>query len=293
MSANGRSDKRFFKWKNLMEIKEIEKAKTAFDNKIERLYHYQPFNSEHITKLLKENTIYCSNPKNFNDPWDCKPWYDLSALEDPIEFQKIKDFFIEKYLGFSGVIPDLREAMIARLNNADRAYIENILIGWFSSSSESHANSFRIYCLTPYCTNALMWAHYAAKHTGICLEFDSTGRIFGGAWQVKYNDEFLGERFYQTDFDPMFQLLHKSDVWKYESEYRVISREPTGSPEYDESLLGSVNGIFKIPPGSLKSIIVGCAGPYQEVVDLVKGLCPEIQIKKAVRIPHRYTLEIE
>lgn len=161
-----------------MEIKEFEKAKTAFDNKIERLYHYQPFNSEHITKLLKEKTIYCSNPKNFNDPWDCKPWYDLTALEDPVEFQKIKDFLVEKYKGFSGAIPDLREAMIARLNNADRAYIENILTGWFSSSSESHANSFRIYCLTPYCTNSLMWAHYAARHTGICLEFDSTDRVF-------------------------------------------------------------------------------------------------------------------
>lgn len=87
--------------------------------------------------------------------------------------------------------------------------------------------------------------------------------------------------------------MHKSDVWGYEDEYRVISREPTGRPEYDESPLGSLNGIFQIPQGSLKSIIVGCAGPYQEVVDLVKNLCPETQVKKAVRIPHRYTLEIE
>lgn len=268
----------------------MERAKTAIENEIKFLYHYQPFNLEHIERLLRNKTIYCSNPKHFNDPWDCKPWYDISVLDDPIEFNKAKDFVIEKYRGCSGAAVNLQEEMIEQLG--ERVYLENILTEWFSASAESGAKNFRIYCLTPYCTNSLMWAHYADKHTGICLEFDSMNRVFGGAWQVKYNDVFQGERFYERDFDPMFRFLHKSDVWKYEDEYRIVSREPAGDPEYDDSPLGSVEGVFKLPDGALKSIIVGCAGPYEEIVDLVRNLCPEIQVKKANRIPHRYTLEI-
>lgn len=269
----------------------MKNAKTAIDNNIQYLYHYQPFNVDHIVKLLTNKTIYCSNPKHFNDPWDCKPWYDTSMLDDPIEFEKAKDFVIKKYREGSNAPIDLQDQLIEKLG--EREFLKNILTGWFSNSSDSCAVSFRIYCLTPYCTNSLMWAHYADKHKGVCLEFDSTGRLFGGAWQVKYNDVFQGERFYEMDFDPMFRLLHKSDVWKYEDEYRIVSREPTGELEYDESPLGSVEGVLKLPDGTLKSIIVGCAGPYEVVADLVKNLCPEIQVKKANRIPHRYTLEIE
>ena len=31
---------------------------------------------------------------------------------------------------------------------------------------------YRIYCLTENPASPLMWGHYAASHTGICLEFD-------------------------------------------------------------------------------------------------------------------------
>src|SRR5215472_11992557 len=54
------------------------------------LYHYQDFNLdssddhlERLTDILKNHRIWCSNPANFNDPWDCKPYFDPALLNDP------------------------------------------------------------------------------------------------------------------------------------------------------------------------------------------------------------------
>ncbi len=241
---------------------------------------------------MREKTIYCSNPKNFNDPWDCKPWFDLSLLDDVNEYSKVKDFITKQIRLAPQINPELLEEVIEN-SVGDRHCIENTLTSLFSRVADSHAKSFRIYCLTPYCENALMWAHYADRHTGICIEYDSTDQVFGGAWQVRYNNEFPELKFYEEAEDPMFQLLHKSDVWRYENEYRLISREPIGNPEFDDSPLGSVEGVFKLPENSLRSIIVGCAAPYQEIADLLRELSPSTKVKRAVRASHKYTLEIE
>ena len=48
----------------------------------------------------------------------------------------------------------------------------------------------RIYCLTPIPNNILMWSHYADNHKGICLEFDTSIRLFGTAREVDYRETY-------------------------------------------------------------------------------------------------------
>src|SRR5579863_7289840 len=54
------------------------------------LYHYQDFDldssDDHAGRLLdilQNHRIYCSSPADFNDPWDCKPFFDPALLDDP------------------------------------------------------------------------------------------------------------------------------------------------------------------------------------------------------------------
>jgi hypothetical protein len=53
------------------------------------LYHYQDFDPtnsvdcDRLADVLESNRIFCSDPRNFNDPWDCQPYFDLDALDDP------------------------------------------------------------------------------------------------------------------------------------------------------------------------------------------------------------------
>ena len=269
----------------------LETAKMAIDNNIPFLYHYQPYSRDYLEKLLSEKTIHCSNPQYFNDPWDCKPSFDSSLLKDPDELQKAREYLINKIQLNPTINIDLLNEL-SEGGTGSRVQIEKIITSVYEARPETLAKGFRIYCLTPDSTNSLMWAHYADKHKGICLEFDSTTRLFGGAWQVKYNNIYPEYRFYENS-DPMFELIHKSDIWEYENEYRIVSREPTGNPDFDDSPLGSIQGILKLPENSLTSIIVGCDAPYREISDVVRALAPDVKIKRAVRIPHRYSIEIE
>jgi len=57
---------------------------------LKSLYHYQDFNltssDDHVEQLadiLKNHRIWCSDPSTFNDPWDCKPYFDPAILDDP------------------------------------------------------------------------------------------------------------------------------------------------------------------------------------------------------------------
>src|SRR6266850_1321041 len=40
-----------------------------------RLYHYQNFNANYLREVIIDGVIHFSKPSDFNDPWDCRPWY--------------------------------------------------------------------------------------------------------------------------------------------------------------------------------------------------------------------------
>ena len=50
-------------------------TRDAAMTKIRRLYNYQPFKADWLSKVLSDDVIHCTNPENFNDPWDCRPCF--------------------------------------------------------------------------------------------------------------------------------------------------------------------------------------------------------------------------
>lgn len=58
-------------------------ARTAVSLGIRTLYHWQRFNADRLIPLLRTGQLYCSSPKQFNDPWDCELAFDVPSLEDP------------------------------------------------------------------------------------------------------------------------------------------------------------------------------------------------------------------
>ncbi|OZY86048.1 hypothetical protein CBP51_03180 [Cellvibrio mixtus] len=195
-------------------VADTNKSTNALEDKIETLYHYQPFDKNHLGLLLSNRTIYCSNPNSFNDPWDCKPWYNTSILDDEVEFQLHVDF-IREHARKSSLFSD--EAVNGIAGN--RTLLEETLNALSLGMARDNDRCFRIYCLTPDATNPLMWSHYGEKHKGICLEFDSMNTVIGAAKRVCYNASLPTIKFYERTTDPIFHLLHKSDVWGYEKEY--------------------------------------------------------------------------
>ena len=67
-----------------------------------KLYKYRSFKSGHLHDLLEEQTLFCSKPSAFNDPFDCKIGVDFHSLVEAkcgVEFDHVEKL-LEKYLAF-------------------------------------------------------------------------------------------------------------------------------------------------------------------------------------------------
>src|ERR1700730_10178787 len=201
--------------------------KTAGTFRINHLYHYQSFNAEFLREVIVDGVIHFSRPSDFNDPWDCRPWFDYDCLADP----EIHEQHVQWYLEISRRNrSDIPEAVIQRTADVYRNDLA-ALAAKVQECSEAMAgaieNQYRIYCLSPKADSELMWAHYAAKHQGVCLEFEVRNDLFYHGFEVQYSVDYPRHR--MTGFSGLDEhiapLLTKSAAWSYENEFRLISDE--------------------------------------------------------------------
>jgi Protein of unknown function (DUF2971) len=109
-----------------------------------------------------------------------------------------------------------------------------------------------------------MWSHYADKHLGACLRFDTTSDFFEGVGKVVYSDEYPDFDFIQLVEDLKSPgeiserarkelasklLLTKSAHWRYEQEWRLgkfpLDKETVGfQPFPAEGLTGIIFGVW-------------------------------------------------
>jgi len=155
---------------------------------------------------------------------------------------------------------------------------------------------YRVYCLVPRADCTLMWAHYADKHRGVCLEFAHDARVFDGTYKVVYCEEY-------PEFDPgerdinkiLLPLITKSHDWKYEEEYRAISQDKDNRTSHDTLITD--NNYFSLPAKMLVSVIMGAMIRRFDEDEIRKMVAPRtghpIALKRAVRLPNRYSLTVE
>ncbi|MFG1600027.1 DUF2971 domain-containing protein [Klebsiella quasipneumoniae] len=173
------------------------------------LYKYvNTYTLEHIIN----GSIRFTQPGGFNDPFELAlEIYNPNAGHDekiPVNFDLMPlNTDIKKYL-INTKMPDsccndiISRQLIKQLNN---------LIG--------------ILCLTKNPASHLMWAHYADDYSGALIKFDEEHDFFEGIFEVQYSPtrpivhiDYLKDN--KSIAIP--NLCIKSDVWSYESEWRVI-----------------------------------------------------------------------
>ncbi len=232
------------------------------------------------------------NPETFNDPWDCKPYFNSDFVSDPAEVEKHTDSYAAITRRHRR---DISEEFIAQRQKEFRdnpkflaERVEKISQGIGSEIAER----YRVFCLGPDSGNLLMWSHYADSHRGICLEFSTQNEVMCCAQQVEYRGEFPVLPLYSdSQDDSLVPLLTKSDVWTYESEYRLVVAQDKSNRTPHDTLVADKN-YLKLPEGTLTSIIVGCQGPVEEVRKLVKEFAPHVPVRQAARVLNRYAVKI-
>jgi Protein of unknown function (DUF2971) len=138
---------------------------------------------------------------------------------------------------------------------------------------------WNIACFSERNDNTQMWSHYASKHTGFCIEFDTSYEPFRHALRVKYSDKPLKIRKSMKpsikeiegrilsvatrcyDITPLEtkMLTLKAMDWEYEREWRVIHPKPCGREN-------------KIQPQCITAIYFGAAMKKSRMFDISRLL---------------------
>jgi hypothetical protein len=264
-------------------------VRTARQEGIQRLYHYQGPDLEHVRDTLINSRVRCSNPEQLNDPWDCRVYFDDLHLDDASareRWGKLMDAEFAK-------LPAKEQAKITEGGISwydNRAFVERVVAGINQEVWKKIAEGRRIYCLTPHPNLLLMWAHYGNRHAGICLEFDAS-RELGRAYKVIYLDDMpVIDADRALDGRAMVDagFLTNSSEWRYEDEYRLVMTIDEPSPP----ALRTEGDYLFLPPGTLTGIVVGHDAKAEEIRALVQECHADVRLKRAVRRPHQYHLDI-
>jgi hypothetical protein len=196
-----------------------------------------------IENIFKDNTLKVTNPKDFNDPFDCNMPY----LDENLSLKNIFKNEIKRTQKISSKHYHVRMEQQEGFNQQILAFEQEIKKEFeiFSSDWDIEISKFRILSLTIKKDDILMWSHYANFHSGVVLGFDNLKDIFDNLKPVKYVYERESKNFIVNNFikkairvknnkenedkeinnfvDKIIEFLYiKKEEWKYEDEYRTI-----------------------------------------------------------------------
>ena len=148
------------------------KLHTASSMNVERLYHYQPYDQARLAQVVVNRELYFSNPKDFNDPWDCRPWFDSKSVHDPEVLNRHAAWYAKITRRLRPDIPDTEVERRADHIRKNPDWLKDRLAECSTEIQADIQKRYRVYCLGSRSDNELMWAHCTGKHTGLSSTFE-------------------------------------------------------------------------------------------------------------------------
>lgn len=168
-----------------------------------------------LEHLFVDGKLYHSAPSKLNDPFECKPHYRKPDSEEEWKELLVHIFKVFRENG-------MREEE-ARRKIAENLIHPEILYQRLHQSGIETFAELRMCSFTTSNENLLMWSHYGASHTGICVEFDAAIWPINGARKVKYQNQYPQMSYPPVEDERNMQAaLIKSKAWEYEEEFRHI-----------------------------------------------------------------------
>ncbi len=286
-------------------------------------YKYMPCDT--AVAVLNGCSLRWREPKQFNDPFDHQMSFNFPYTQDQFASAVIGE--IEQIV-YSDREPIFVErtglATMALMLRANKSVIpkEEVLRTLVDGVEESKVgfqryqdnlnslitydlNCSRVLCVTEKSDNVVMWSHYAASHTGVCVKLrciDEVGNALLAAKPVRYESSF-----------PLFPTLHehvkhltgeapinfskllyqvpyiKHQHWSYEEEWRVHVPhvEPgneAGFNDWSEApeVFGAIYFGCRISPENASSLL-----------GLVKAEYPHMEVYRASPSKKAFQIEFE
>ncbi len=191
----------------------IKDAKNVIRNVPQKLYKYTNL-SEHVMNNLEKAELTITNPKLFNDIYDCTMHTkSFPKIENEINIRNEQLSSME----YDKVEMDM-EYLKKDFYERDRHFMTYM------------TREMRIGCFSEDKTSILMWSHYANNNQGICLEYDlSVCNVTDFLYPVIYLQQPIdvtklceeGKDF-KLELAIILSIITKYNVWSYEKEWRIL-----------------------------------------------------------------------
>lgn len=200
---------------------------------------------DHSLKEVGENRIWLTNPRTFNDPYDCfvtadhkkvtlsllrklpqvknipeETWQEIWKCDDPV-------LSLSRHLALRAARPDLRYVENARQLNLEVA----VQVAEREKSWDAMRDEIKIACFSERWESLPMWAHYADNHRGFCIEYDlskepegKTAPLFPVIYTKAPLDitKDLLDMPNQSGHLAIKAAIFKNNDWSYEHEWRLV-----------------------------------------------------------------------
>ncbi|MBT0654323.1 DUF2971 domain-containing protein [Geomobilimonas luticola] len=245
-----------------------------------RFRHLLGPHREWTKDILTQSVLYFSSPSEFNDPFDCKVYY-----RNRLSVEHLKEYYFSL---LRQKFPHLnREQCKTKVAQDTKRITPEEFIAKVTEGMQTSANELGILSLSATSTNILLWSHYAASHTGICLKFlaESTTPFFGLAQQVNYKEDYPEVDLLAHSPDDQVQsfLLTKAIDWAYEEEWRIIGHNKGSGPKF-------------FPEEFLLEVIFGARMKQEDKEEVLSWLSKRnkpVQVSQASLSPGSFSLKIE
>jgi len=229
--------------------------------------------TNNLYKTIVNAELWFAAPTSFNDPFDCQINDQTNWTDDNIRN------YVRRTSQANGEIIDPED--VVRKNQQTPGSFNN----FFTENLKKLLSKQGVACFLPNANNLLLWAHYSAAHTGVCLKFDISQDedLFALTFAVKYSKDYPSYD-YLKERDQLVNkaMLTKSMHWEYEDEIRVFRTK-----------FGNHNFAKK----SLKEIIFGCKADPNEIRTIrqlvINANYPDLKLRQVKLKNNEYDVEID
>jgi hypothetical protein len=245
---------------------------------------------ERTRAIVTNSEIWFSRPMDFNDPFDCAAGFSMAAPR-----RVYREYMLQLLKDKGGVVGRAarRRWLAGIFRDATKRQNAPEFIATMRDATRLSINEAGVLSLSTRADSVLMWSHYSASHTGVCLRFSGAKWAFPfrAAQRVRYCTERPVVNPVVDDADTIVDkgILSKADFWAYEEEWRVVSHP--GSPIRP----GGGFGLITYAPQALDGIILGARmsdANAAEVADWVRDRDHPVELLRAVPNADRFRLDI-
>lgn len=257
------------------------------------------YTSRWVPENLKKERIKLSKAAQLNDPFELSPAFDKTSISRKAVRQHLlqPEIIRFKYQSEGGGRDYKTFKRWYRETLGDR--IDWVLPGALEQTKGKFVNMFdahfRMLCCSKRHDSILMWSHYAAKHEGVAVGFDSSREPFCSVGtflvEVQYGPEKAAFKFDprrpRSDLTKCIVAIaaRKSPEWKYEEEVRMLF----------PLIPGFADEFLPIVPDAVAVVIFGCRCPPSHRQDVTAILSESryqhVAIYEAIRSKDRFELE--